>query len=76
MGNITLSLPEELHDIVKRHNEIKWTEIARRAMWDYAKTLDILDKLAEKSKLTEEDVEALDPVLKKAIFKHYRKYVE
>jgi hypothetical protein len=76
MGNITLALPEELHDIVRRHGEIKWSEIARRAMWEYAMTLELLDRLAKNSKLTEEEIMALDPEIKKSIFKHYRKYVK
>jgi len=32
MPNITLSLPSELHKFVKKHNEINWSEIARRAI--------------------------------------------
>ena len=62
----------KLHRIVKQHSEVKWSEIARRAMWDYARRLELMDKIVAKSKLTEEDVKELDHKLKKAIFKHYR----
>jgi len=75
MSNITLAIPEELHRIVKQHSEVKWSEIARRAMWDYARRLELMDKIVAKSKLTEEDVKELDPQLKKAIFKHYRELI-
>ncbi|ATZ60886.2 MAG: hypothetical protein BME93_01755 [Methanosarcinales archaeon Met12] len=75
MVNITLAIPEELHRIVKQHSEVKWSEIARRAMWDYAKRLELMDKIVAKSKLTEEDVKELDHKLKKAIFKHYRELI-
>jgi len=75
MANITLAIPEELHRIVKQHSEVKWSEIARRAMWDYARRLELMDKIVAKSKLTEEDVKELDHKLKKAIFKHYRELI-
>mgnify|MGYP001559978005 CR=1 FL=1 len=52
---MTLSLPEDLHDIMQKHKEIKWSEIARQALWGHAKRLEIMDKILSKSKLTEED---------------------
>ena len=70
---MTLSVPADLYAIIKKHNQIKWSEIARRAMWDYAKKLELLDKLTANSKLTEEDVIELDKMIKKALSKHYRR---
>ena len=32
MVNMTLAIPEELHKIMKKHSEIKWTEVARQAI--------------------------------------------
>jgi hypothetical protein len=29
-GNITLSVPDELHVRMRKHPEIKWSEVARR----------------------------------------------
>ena len=73
---MTLSIPEDLHMLIKKHNEIRWSEIARRAMWDYAKKLEILDAIASKSELTEEDIKELDKKVKKAVFEHYKEYIE
>ena len=73
---MTLSIPEDLHQLIKKHNEIRWSEIARRAMWDYAKKLEILDAIASKSELTEKDVMELDKKVKKAIFEHYKEHIE
>ena len=73
MVNITLSIPEELHKIVKKHSEIKWSEVARRAMWEQAKKLQLMDKLVEKSKFTEEDVEELDHKIKAGLLKKFSK---
>ncbi len=56
MANVTLSVPEELRRIMKSHPEIKWSEVARQAMWEYAKKLEMMDEVTKKSRLTEKDV--------------------
>ena len=37
MPDITLSIPEDVYKIVKKHRDIKWNEIARRAIEEYAR---------------------------------------
>jgi len=74
MPSMTLSIPEDLHQLIKEHNEVRWSEIARRAMWDYARKLELLDKLTENSELTEADVKELEKKLKKAVHKHHKEY--
>jgi hypothetical protein len=76
MPSMTLSIPDELHAYIKEHNEIRWSEIARRAMWDFARKLELLDKLTENSTLTEDDVKEIDDKVKAAIFEHHRKYIK
>jgi len=68
---MTLSVPEDLYEVIKTHKEIKWTEIARRAMWDYASKLKLLDKLLGKSELTEQDVMEMDEIVKKSLRKRF-----
>jgi len=67
MVNITLSIPRELHILIKKHNEIKWSEIARRALWEQAKKLQMMDELVKKSKFSKKDVEVLDKEIKEAL---------
>ncbi|WP_297184431.1 hypothetical protein [Thermococcus sp.] len=67
MPNMTISVPDDLYEIMKKHREIKWSEIARRAMWEYAKKLELLDSLLENSELTDEDVSELAKKIKKGI---------
>ena len=67
MPNMTTSVPDDLYEIMKKHREIKWSEIARRAMWEYAKKLELLDRLLENSELTDEDVSELAKKIKKGI---------
>lgn len=37
MGSVTLSVPEYVHKIMKKHGEVRWTEVARRAIMRKAK---------------------------------------
>ncbi|MBI2576405.1 hypothetical protein HYV84_04260 [Candidatus Woesearchaeota archaeon] len=58
MTNMTLAIPEELHNLMKEHSDIKWSEVARKALWEHAKRqeqLKLMDRLLAKSKLTEKD---------------------
>ena len=71
MPNMTLSIPEDVYRIVKDHSEIRWSEIARRAISSYAKRLALLGSLTANSELTEEDVMELDEKVKAGILKHY-----
>ncbi len=71
MPNITLALPEEVYRVVKVHREIRWSEIARRAIEEYARKLTLMDTLTAESELTEEDVMRVDEKVKEGILKYY-----
>ncbi len=71
MVNVTLAVPEELHRMMKSHPEIKWSEIARQAMWEYAKRLELLDSIAQKSKMTEKEAEEIGKSIKKGLLARY-----
>ena len=73
MPNVTLSLPSELHKFVKKHNEINWSEKARRAISTQAKKIQLMEKLVENSDFTEEDVEELDNKIKSGLLKRFSK---
>ncbi len=71
MTNMTLAVPEDLKKIMEKHREVKWSEIARRAMWEHAKKLELMDKLTAKSKLTEEDALLIGRKIKEGIAKRH-----
>ena len=73
MSNITLSVPEEVHIIMKNHREIRWSEVARKAIIAEAKKLTIMEKIASKSRLTMKDVEEINEKIKRGMFAHYNK---
>lgn len=66
MTNITLSISPEVQKIIKNHPEIKWSEVARQAMIDFAKKLEMMEKIAQKSKLTEKDAMIIANKIKSA----------
>ncbi len=67
MTNMTLAIPEDLHAIIKNHSEIKWSEVARRALWEQARKLKLMDELLLDSKLTEKDAEKIGNLIKRGI---------
>ena len=71
MTNMTLAIPEELHEIMRRHKEIKWSEIARQALWLQAKKLELMNKILVKSKLTEEDALEISRKVNRGIAKRH-----
>jgi hypothetical protein len=70
--NVTFAVPEELHEVMRRHPEIKWSEIARKAMWEYARKLELMERVASESRLSEKDVVELDKKVKAGIGRRYR----
>lgn len=65
MPNLTLSIPEELHIKMKNMKDIKWSEIARRAIEERISDLEEMNKIASKSRLTKLDIEELSKKIKR-----------
>jgi len=66
MVNMTLAIPDALHEKMKQFNDIKWSEVARRAIEQRINDLEIMNKIASKSKLTSNDAEELAKKIKKS----------
>ena len=71
MTNMTLAIPADLHKIIQKHKEIKWTEIARQAMWEQARKLELMDNILSKSELTEKDAIEIGRKIKHEIAKKH-----
>ena len=63
MTNVTLALPNDLHDRMKQHSEIRWSEVIRKTIAEKVDTLDMMDKLTNKSKLTQNDVDEISKMI-------------
>jgi predicted CopG family antitoxin len=73
MTNITLSVPDELYEEMKKHPEIRWSEVARQALVKKLADLRRLDALLRDSKLSERDVEEVAKSVKEGVWKKHRK---
>lgn len=71
MTNMTLAVPEDLYRIMEKHKEIKWSEVARQAIWDKARKMEIMDKILSKSQLTEKDALEIGRKVKEGIAKQH-----
>lgn len=52
---MTLKIPNDLHEAMRRYPEIRWSEVARRAFQMELDRLEIYDRLLANSKLTIDD---------------------
>ena len=73
MPNITLSIPAEVHRMMRKYPEIRWSEVARRAIISKLEDLHRLDELTAGSRLEEKDVDELDHQIKKKLATRYRR---
>jgi len=73
MPSVTFQIPSEVKEILSKHSEIKWDKVVSDTLWNYAKKLRLLDKIASKSKLTLQNANKLDKVVKTNLLKHYKK---
>ena len=68
MPNVTLSISEKLHRKMKQHSEIRWSEVVRKTIAEKIETLEIMDKLTKKSKLTQKDIEQIAHKINREVF--------
>ncbi len=71
MANITLSIPDEIQMEMREFSEVKWSEVARKAIINKIELLRLAEKLAKKSKLTDKDVEAFSKKIKSSATKRF-----
>ncbi len=80
MTNLTVSIPKELCEKMKRHSEVKWSEVVRKALANYVERLEIVEggvvsmrKLVKKLKDSGVDVSNIDLVKAVAYYEEGRK---
>lgn len=65
MPNMTFSVPDELHEEMRRHKDVRWSEVARRALARELDRLHIYDRLLSGSSLTETDAVELGRTIRR-----------
>jgi predicted translin family RNA/ssDNA-binding protein len=72
MANITLAVPKKLHERMRKHPEIKWSEVARHAMSAYVEKLELLDKLTSESRMSAVDSASVAGKVKGSLAERHR----
>ena len=75
MTNMTISIPSELCEKMKRHSEIKWSEVVRKSIADYINKMEIVEEgVVPSSKLAnmlkDSNIDLADITLDKATEQH------
>lgn len=71
---MTLSIPKDVHEEMKQFSEVRWSEVARKAIVDKLETLKAIakvEKIAQKSKLTQKDVDEIGKKIKQSANKRF-----
>ncbi len=73
MTNMTLALPKDLHESMRKHKNVKWSEVAREALRAHAEKLERMNQLLANSELTEADAERIGKAIKNGIAQQHAK---
>ncbi|HLB72041.1 MAG: hypothetical protein OIN88_09585 [Candidatus Methanoperedens sp.] len=74
MTEITINVPDEVAKKMEKMRFINWNELLVRDILFRLSERDIVEAILAESKMTEEDAEELDRIVKRGLFeKHYRK---
>ena len=73
MPNVTLSIPEGLHEKMKKHSEIRWSEVVRKSISEKIEDLELMGKLTKRSKLTPTDVDEIAHKINRNVFEELNK---
>lgn len=55
MVNLTVAVPDDMREEMRRHRTVKWPEVVRNAISAELERLHAFDKLLEESRLTADD---------------------
>ena len=69
MANMTLAIPDELMEKMKKFREIRWSEIARQAIENKVEIFEKMNKIAGKSELTNKDVLEISKIVNMGVSK-------
>ncbi|MEI6128320.1 MAG: hypothetical protein WCQ99_17370 [Pseudomonadota bacterium] len=72
MPKITLEIPSDVEAIITKHAEIDWNKLISNTLWSYTKKLKLLDAIASKSTLADDDLDELDHMIKSGISSKYQ----
>lgn len=73
MANLTLAIPDELHERMRTHSEIRWSDVVRKSIAQKVEILEVMDKIAKKSRLTKKDLNEISHKINREVFNDLNK---
>ena len=71
MANITLTIPNTLHEKIRSHGEIRWSEVIRQLLQKKIEQLELMNQIVNKSKLTQKDVDEISEKIDSKVAKRF-----
>ena len=71
MANITLAIPDNLHKKLRKHNEIRWSEVIRQVLQKNLEQLEMMDEIVKKSKFSTRNIEEIGDKIKEGIARRH-----
>lgn len=71
MPKMSIRIPEDQKKRMKKHKEVNWSEIARKAFKEHLNKLEIAETISTKSNLSEKDAKDIGEKIKKEIAKKH-----
>jgi len=72
MASLTLSIPEDLREKMRKFPEINWSEVARQAIIEKARLLEKMNRILAQGGLTEKEASEVEKEIKKEVWKRHR----
>jgi len=72
MAKMTIRVPDDLKQLLDKHPEINWSEVARQSMREYVYRLEVAEDIASQSELSDKEALELSEDIKSDIAEHYR----
>lgn len=71
MVNITVTIPDELKEKLKEHDETNWSAVIRKALLEHLRKIEIAEAIAQKSKLTKKDADEISKKIKREMARQH-----
>lgn len=65
MPNMTLSMTEEVKSMMNKYPEVRWSNVVRNIILQKLRDFEEAERLAQKSKITDKDVELISKKVSK-----------
>jgi hypothetical protein len=72
MPSVTFQIPSEARKVMSKYPKIKWDKVVADTLLNYARKLRLMDRIAGKGALSNQDVDELDKAIKSGLWKRYK----